>query len=86
MGTYVYDVYLVNGRTRIFDGLTATTVSEVKNVKYQAYTEQIRDYLDYARSTSGRFDLYVRSDTVLSGPLKAKVLSGRVNLLLIPGT
>jgi hypothetical protein len=57
-------------RTRIFDGHTTTTVSEVKNVGYQAFTLQLRDILHYARLNDLQFDLYVRSGAKLSAPLK----------------
>jgi hypothetical protein len=59
----------INGRTRIFDGLTDDAVSEVKNVGRQALTRQLRDDIDYARANGLRVDLYVRPSTVLSGPL-----------------
>jgi hypothetical protein len=57
------------GRTRIPDGLTATAVSEVKNVGSLSYTRQLRDVAQYARVTGRRFDLYVRPGAELSGPL-----------------
>jgi RHS repeat-associated protein len=60
---------VVNGRTRIFDGLTEEAVSEVKNVARQQLTRQLRDYIDYARSNGLRFAIYVRQNTELSGPL-----------------
>lgn len=75
---------VVNGRTRIFDGLTAEAVSEVKNVRVQAYTQQLRDSVAYARTEGLRFDLYVRPDTYLTGPLQIAVRAGEINLRLIP--
>ena len=75
---------VVNGRTRIFDGLTAEAVSEVKNVRVQAYTQQLRDSVAYARTEGRRFDLYVRPDTYLTGPLQIAVRAGEINLRLIP--
>lgn len=78
---------VINGRTRIFDGLTDDAVSEVKNVKYQAFTRQLRDNVAYAQSTGRRFDLYVRggsSPTSLSGPLQDAIRSGQINLRSIP--
>ena len=33
---------------------------EVKNVKYQAYTKQIRDYLEIANNNGATLILYVR--------------------------
>ncbi|WP_207792989.1 putative toxin [Nocardioides acrostichi] len=35
---------VINGRTRIFDGLNDVAVSEVKNVQRLSYTRQLRDY------------------------------------------
>lgn len=60
---------VINGRTRIFDGLSSEAVSEVKNVGKLSYTQQLRDDVDYARANGLRFDLYVRRNTKLSGPL-----------------
>lgn len=59
----------INGRSRIFDGLNDEAVSEVKNVGRQSLTRQLRDDIDYAQANGLRFDLYVRPDTNLSGPL-----------------
>lgn len=74
----------IAGRTRIFDGLTDTTVSEVKNVARQSYTQQLRDSLSYAQSTGRTFDLYVRQDTYLTGPLQSAIARGDINLRFIP--
>ncbi|WP_392507565.1 putative toxin [Naumannella halotolerans] len=57
----------INGRTPILDGLTPTAVREVKNVKTQSLTRQIRDNIDYAVATGREFHLYVRSATHLTG-------------------
>ncbi|WP_179251328.1 RHS repeat-associated core domain-containing protein [Enemella evansiae] len=78
---------VVNGRTRIFDGLNRFAVSEVKNVKYQAFTQQLKDSLAYAQSSGLRFDLYVRggsNPTVLSGPLGAAIRNKLIRLRYIP--
>ena len=77
----------IGGRTRIFDGLNDVAVSEVKNVKYQAYTQQLKDSLAYAQQNGLRFDLYVRggaSPTTLSGPLEAAIRNGDIGLRYIP--
>lgn len=71
----------VGGRTRIPDGLTATTLSEVKNVQKLGYSRQLRDYATYANATGRRFDLYVRHSTELSGPLRAAEEKGLVNII-----
>ncbi len=72
----VYDIgpkatRTIGDNTRIFDGLNSEAVSEVKNVGYQAYTQQLKDSLAYAQGNGLYFDLYVRSGggSRLSGPL-----------------
>lgn len=72
---------LINGRTRIPDELTPTTIGEVKNVSYQYLSTQLKDDLDYAQSNGLRFNLYVRSGTRLSGPLQDLVDLGKINLI-----
>lgn len=59
------------GSWRIPDGLTNKTLSEVKNVARQSLTKQIKDDIKFAESQIPPliFNLYVRDDTVLSGPL-----------------
>lgn len=62
----------IDGRKRIFDGLTDEAVSEVKNVARQSFTRQLKDSLKFAKDTGRLFDLYVRggaNPTTLSGPL-----------------
>jgi len=76
---------VVNGITLIPDGLTATTLSEVKNVGYLSYKKQLRGFAQYAADNHLRFDLYVRSTTKFSGPLAKAIRSGSINLQLIPG-
>lgn len=75
----------VNGVTRIPDGLTSRALSEVKNVGSLSYTQQLRDYAAFARQAGRQFDLYVRPDTQLSGPLLNAVRAGEINLRYIPG-
>ncbi|WP_146575656.1 putative toxin [Botrimarina hoheduenensis] len=74
----------INGRNRIPDGITRDAVSEVKNVKKLSFTKQLRDFADYAKQEGKRFDLYVRKDTELSGPLRDAVGRGDINLRFIP--
>jgi len=80
--------YEIFGRTRIADGLTDTTLSEVKNVRYQAYTQQLKDAVAYAQQNELQFDLYVRPNggTVLSGPLQDAIYGPdpAINLKFIP--
>lgn len=75
----------VNGRGRIPDGLTPTTLSEVKNVASLSYSRQLRNFADYAQQTGRQFDLYVRPGTTLTGPLQdAAGPGGPINLKFIP--
>lgn len=74
----------VAGRGRIPDGLTTSTLSEVKNTASLSYTRQLRDFAQYAQQTGRSFDLYVRPTTRLSGPLQRQVASGSINLRFIP--
>ncbi len=53
----------VNGRTRIPDALTKTTLKEVKNVKYISNTRQLRDFAAYANATGRSLELWVRPTT-----------------------
>lgn len=74
----------VAGRGRIPDGLTTSTLSEVKNTASLSYTQQLRDFAQYAQQTGRSFDLYVRPTTRLSGPLQREVANGSINLRFIP--
>jgi RHS repeat-associated protein len=75
----------VAGRTRIPDALTDTTLTEVKNVARQSFTQQLRDFSAYAQETGRTFELYVRPSTQLSGPLQEAVSNGKIILRFIPG-
>lgn len=78
----------IDGRKRIFDGLTDEAVSEVKNVARQSFTRQLKDSLKFAKDTGRVFDLYVRggaNPTTLSGPLQDAIAdTPRFNLKFIP--
>jgi nucleotide-binding universal stress UspA family protein len=74
----------IGDRTRFPDGLTPTTLSEVKNVQSLSYTSQLRDYAAFARQEGLAFDLYVRQGAHLSGPLQEAIRSGAINLRFIP--
>lgn len=66
---------------RVPDAITATTVTEVKNVSSLSLTSQIEDFLLYSQREGLTFNLIVRSNTTLSGPLQTLVDSGQVNLV-----
>ncbi|WP_106817748.1 putative toxin [Janibacter massiliensis] len=76
------DSTLIWEEPRIADGVTRDSITEIKNVKYQGLTRQIRDYLDYKGDKT--FYLYVRSDTRLSGRLKEKIRDGSIKVRYIP--
>lgn len=75
-------------RYRVVDGYLrqTNTISEVKNVKSLSYTQQLRDNVTIARSQGARFDLYVRNDTILTGPLNSAILRGDIVRRTIPGS
>lgn len=65
---------------RIPDSLTDTTLTEVKNVQQLSYTSQLQDFYLYSASTGRSFDLVVRQNTRLSGPLQDMVDAGSIHL------
>jgi RHS repeat-associated protein len=75
--------FVVNGVTRIADGMLGRVVTEIKNVGYQALTRQMADYLEFLRQNPGmRMDLIVRESTKLSKPLEAAIkANGRVEVI-----
>lgn len=66
---------------RIPDGLTNTTLTEVKNVRYQSWTSQLRDYSAIAQRDGLGFNLLINSGARLSGPLGKAFDEGLVNIL-----
>jgi RHS repeat-associated protein len=74
---------IINGRARIPDEFdpAAGIIGEVKNVKYQYLSTQLKDDLSYAQTNGWQFNLYVNSSTRLSGPLQDLVDSGDINLI-----
>lgn len=70
---------------RIPDGLNhvTKTLSEVKNVKYQGFTNQIKDSLMYSQNNGYKFELITRSDTVLSNPLQNVIKNGNITHKLL---
>ncbi len=66
---------------RVPDGLTDTTLTEVKNVKYLYLSSQLKDFYLFSQGEGISFDLIVRSSTVLSPQLQGLVDSGAITLL-----
>jgi hypothetical protein len=67
-----------SGGLRFPDRLTDKTLEEVKNVKYLALTQQIRDYLAYAQANQLTFILHVHPETKYSGPLQDLIDTGEI--------
>jgi RHS repeat-associated protein len=67
---------------RVPDGLTKSTLGEVKNVRNLGLTNQIRDYAAYAEANNLTFELYIRrgNGTVLSVPLQKFVTDHNIVL------
>lgn len=73
----------VGGATRIPDGLLLDVLSEVKNVQYQSFSQQLRDFSNFALATERSFDLYLPAGARVSGPLQDAIDSGLINRLPI---
>ena len=73
-----------SGLTRYPDRLTELTIEEVKNVKYLAFTQQLRDYHAYAQNNDLTLILHARPDTTYSGPLRQLIDAGQIELKYIP--
>jgi hypothetical protein len=69
---------------RIPDKLTASTLTEVKNVSRLSYTRQLRDFNLYSQKYSLEFELFTRPNTKLSGPLLNQIRKGNIILKTIP--
>jgi RHS repeat-associated protein len=67
---------------RVPDGLSHgdKLIQEVKNVRYLRYTDQLQDFVLYAKERGYRFELFVRRDTQLSDDLQAAVERGDIVL------
>ena len=70
---------------RIPDGLTSTTLTEVKNVKHLSLTRQLRDFHMYSKKNGLQFELYTRLSTTYSGPLQNLINQGSIIVKDIPG-
>ncbi len=75
---------MVNSRMRIPDGLSRNVVTEIKNVAYQANTLQLRDLATAALQSGRRLDLWVRTNTVISGPLQQAVGNSNGTIRILP--
>ena len=76
---------LMNGRNRIPDGFDQNMwVQEVKNVKSQSLTTQLKDDFIYAAQNRLKMELYVRQTTYLTKPLQEAIKSFGVILRYLP--
>jgi len=69
-----------SNQLRVVDGLTGTTLNEVKSVGSLSYTQQLRDYAAYAGQNGLTFQLWVREGAELSGPLVEAIERGEIVL------
>ena len=56
-------------------------IGEVRNVANLSYANQLRDFAAHAKAQGLKFNLYVRADTRLSGPLQEAIDMGQINLI-----
>ncbi|MDE9543245.1 putative toxin [Xenorhabdus bovienii] len=79
-------IELEGGRYRIPDGINfdSKTLNEVKNVKNQGLTRQLKDYSAYAQEKNLDFNLFMRPDTKVSKPLQEQIDKGLIKRKDIP--
>ena len=70
-------------RFRVPDGFDSKILTEVKNVKYQCLTSQIKDDLLYSQKNNLKFILQTRNDTKISKPLQSLINQGSITLKYI---
>ncbi len=70
----------VNGNTRIPDALDHTnkTLIEVKNVKQQSFTKQLRDFHQFSLDKGYKMHLYLPANTSVTGPLQQQFNNGTI--------
>ncbi len=69
---------------RVPDALTATTLTEVKNVARLSLTNQLRDFAAFAKATGRAFDLVIRNTTELTRPLQEFIRTEGINVRFLP--
>src|ERR1051325_3735841 len=65
---------------RIPDILSDTELIEIKNVKRQRFTYQIKDFLLYCKQTNRQLVLFIRPDIKLSNELRGRVEKGEIEI------
>lgn len=68
---------------RVPDELTDVSLREVKNAAQLSNTNQLKDFLRYARETGRKFILETRADTKISGPLQELIDQGLIDHRII---
>ncbi|MNO01150.1 hypothetical protein D3C81_2212200 [compost metagenome] len=53
-------------------------LTEVKNVKYQGLTNQIKDFVLYSEQKGLTMNLITRTNTIISGPLQKYIDDGKI--------
>lgn len=76
--------FKINNNIRIPDFMGNNKLVEVKYVKTQSFTKQLRDYNDYSKIKNMKFELFTKPDTKLSKPLQEAVDRGDIVLKQIP--
>lgn len=74
----IYEPYMA--KKRIPDFINTEVLLEVKNVKYQSYTRQLRDYKQYADQKGLKMTLYVRDPEKVS----KKIYEAGIQICPIP--
>lgn len=67
------------------DGLSRTSLTEVKNVKSLCLTRQLKDFHLYSTQRGLHFNLYTRPNTIFSAPLQNLINQASINVYNIPG-
>lgn len=75
----------IGGRTRFPDRLGDGFLDEVKNVKFQNFTRQLRDYYQYSQENGLQMRLFTRPGTQFSGPLQQLLNSGDIIHIRLKG-
>ena len=61
-------------------------LTEIKSVKSLSYTQQLRDYADYANENGLVFELWMPRGVEMSRTLRDEIDAGRIVPQWIPGT
>jgi len=68
----------IGNKIRFPDRIAAGYLDEVKNVKFQSFTRQLRDYYQYSQENGLQMRLFTRPGTRFSGPLDKLLKSGDI--------